>query len=257
MTSLREIGLTEYEEKIYLTLLKQGTLTGGQVSKLSKVPHGRTYEVLNNLAEKGFVSVLPIKPKIFKAVDPKIAINSTINNQINDLHELGKIIPSQLKAYNPLPKRKKNDQHISILAGRKNMINIIINSINCAQKYIKTMYTYELDPHGMVRVQNEALKRGVKIKQIATKLTRQGLKWMRRDIKRGIQVRYYPVEELRFTVRDGTTSFQTMLNPRNPKDRITILAESLEFTQAFEHYFDVLWKKSTKIENIKQKDILI
>ena len=108
MTSLREIGLTEYEEKIYLTLLKQGTLTGGQVSKLSKVPHGRTYEVLNNLAEKGFVSVLPIKPKIFKAVDPKIAINSTINNQINDLHELGKIIPSQLKAYNPLPKTKKN-----------------------------------------------------------------------------------------------------------------------------------------------------
>ncbi|MBS1267247.1 MAG: HTH-type sugar sensing transcriptional regulator TrmBL1 [Candidatus Woesearchaeota archaeon] len=251
MTSLRELGLTEYEEKVYLTLLKHGSLTGGKTSKLSQVPHGRTYEVLHKLAQKGFVSVLEVKPKIFKAVDLKTAVSSEINHQIDKLHKLENLIPKELKDQEHFPLEKKIDQHISIFSGKKNMEKVIADTIKKSKKYVKTMYTYEQDPISVHRLQNHAIKRKVKIQHIATKLTRQGIKWMKRDIKRGIQVRYYPVEELRLTVRDGKVSFQTMINPRNPKDRITILIESKELTQGLEHYFDELWKKAQKIEEIK------
>lgn len=258
MSQLREIGLTEYEEKIYLTLLKEGSLTGGKVSSLSKVPHGRTYEVLQRLSKKGFVSILPIKPKIFKAIDPKIAIKELIEENIRNLQELVLTVPKELQKLTQTRIIKERvGEMITIVSGKENMQKIIKNSIDSAENYVKSMFTYEFEPYSMMRAQDAAMKRGVTIKHIATKLTKQGIVWMKRDIKRGIDVRYYPVEELRITVRDGIDSFQTMLNPRNPKDRVTIFIESSELTKALEHYFDKLWKKAKKIEDIKQKNILM
>lgn len=258
MTELREIGLTEYEEKIYMTLLREGSLTGGQASKLSKVPHGRTYEVLHTLAQKGFVSILPIKPKIFKAVDPKIAVKEYIDNKTHRLNEIAQSMPHELQRLKDVQIKKEwLGEKITIVSGKANMLKIIKNSIDTAEKYTKTMYTYEIKDYPINRSQDAAIKRGVKVKHIATLMTHQGLKWMKEDIKRGVKVKYYPVQELRITVRDGIDSFQTLVNPGKSKDRITMIIESQELTKALELYFDSIWRKAKKIGDIKQKDILM
>lgn len=258
MSELREIGLTEYEEKIYLTLLKEGSLTGGQVSRLSNVPHGRTYEVLQHLARKGFVSILPIKPKLFKAVEPKIAVKEHIDQKISRLQNMATSMPAELQRLKETQiKPKEVDENITIVAGKENMLKIIKHQIETSEKYVKQMFTYEFEPYPVIQATQIAISRGIKFKNLATKLTKDGLERMKKDIERGVEVRYYPVQELRLSVKDGVSSIQTMLNPANPKDRITILIESEELTQALEHYFDILWKKAKKIGEIKQKDILM
>lgn len=252
MTKLRDLGLTEYEEKVYLTLLKEGSLTGGKVSKLSKVPHGRTYEVLISLADKGFVSIMPIKPKVFKALDPKIAVKHLLNEKIIELDELAKSVPVELERLKKVKARKPTvGEKITIVSGKENMLRVIAHNIETAEKYIKSMFTYELESFSIIRAEDEALKRGVKIKHVATKLTPEGLKRMKRDIKKGIDVRYYPIEELRVSIRDGIDSSQGIINPKNPKERMTIFIESKELTKALEHYFDSIWRKAKKIEGIK------
>lgn len=65
MSELKFAGLTEYESKIYLSLLESGPSTGGKIAKRSRVPHGKTYESLGSLADKGFVTSVPLKPKVF------------------------------------------------------------------------------------------------------------------------------------------------------------------------------------------------
>ena len=114
--------------------------------------------------------------------------------------------------------------------------------------YVKIMFTYELLPLSTIKLQDEALKRGVKIRHLATKKTAEGLRLMKDAIRRGIEVRYYPVQELRLLIKDGNESAQQIVNPKNLMDRTTIVIESKELTKALEGYFDSIWEKAEEIK---------
>ena len=63
-------NLNSYETNSYLALLKKDSLTAAEVAKISGVPRGRIYEILNNLLEKGFCHSIPGKVKKYKASNP-------------------------------------------------------------------------------------------------------------------------------------------------------------------------------------------
>jgi sugar-specific transcriptional regulator TrmB len=73
LDALKQIGLNLYERKLWVALLSKGTSTAGELSSLAKVPHSRTYDVLETLADKGFVIVQSTKPIKYVAVIPKEA----------------------------------------------------------------------------------------------------------------------------------------------------------------------------------------
>jgi len=244
---LREFGLSEYESRLYVTLLRKGTMTGGAASKLSGVPHGRSYEVLLKLADKGFVSVLPVKPKIFKAIEPEIAVKFLAEKKIDEITRLEKEIPLELKRVTRISDEITKEK-IAILTGKKNALPIIHHFYSTAEMYVKIMFTYELLPLSTIKLQDEALKRGVKIRHLATKKTAEGLRLMKDAIRRGIEVRYYPVQELRLLIKDGNESAQQIVNPKNLMDRTTIVIESKELTKALEGYFDSIWEKAEEIK---------
>ena len=52
---LHKIGLTEAESKVYITLLKNGSLSGYETSKLAGVPRSKIYNILEALKQKGFI----------------------------------------------------------------------------------------------------------------------------------------------------------------------------------------------------------
>lgn len=52
---LNKAGLTDAEGKVYLALLKHGSCSGYEASKLAGVPRSKIYNILENLATKGFV----------------------------------------------------------------------------------------------------------------------------------------------------------------------------------------------------------
>jgi sugar-specific transcriptional regulator TrmB len=62
LDALKNIGLNLYERKIYLALLAKGVATAGVVSEIAKVPRSRSYDVLESLADKGFVVAQSSKP---------------------------------------------------------------------------------------------------------------------------------------------------------------------------------------------------
>jgi HTH-type transcriptional regulator, sugar sensing transcriptional regulator len=70
LDSLKQIGLNLYERKLWVSLLSRGTSTAGELSSLAKVPHSRTYDVLESLSEKGFVMTQNTKPLKYVAVKP-------------------------------------------------------------------------------------------------------------------------------------------------------------------------------------------
>jgi sugar-specific transcriptional regulator TrmB len=74
LDELKQIGLNLYERKLWAALLSRGTSTAGELSSLAKVPHSRTYDVLESLAEKGFVMIQSSKPLKYVAVAPQEAL---------------------------------------------------------------------------------------------------------------------------------------------------------------------------------------
>lgn len=72
---LKEAGLTEYESLIYLVLIKHGQLSGYALAEKTGLYRQATYDALNRLTEKGFVSsVKDGKSKIYKAIDPRLIL---------------------------------------------------------------------------------------------------------------------------------------------------------------------------------------
>lgn len=74
MDALKGIGLNLYQRRLWVALLARGTSTAGELSEIANVPRSRTYDILQSLADMGFVIVQTAKPIRYVAIPPEEAI---------------------------------------------------------------------------------------------------------------------------------------------------------------------------------------
>lgn len=68
---LMELGLSEYEAKAYLSLLRESPATAYEIGKSSGIPTSKVYEVLKRLIEKGVISIIEEgKTKQYVPIEP-------------------------------------------------------------------------------------------------------------------------------------------------------------------------------------------
>jgi sugar-specific transcriptional regulator TrmB len=93
ISKMTNIGLSEYESKVYLRLLRGSPATAYETAKASGVPTSKIYEVLKKLVDKGIVSLyqegktkryLPIEPEEFLGNHKKVT-NGIIDSLMSDL----------------------------------------------------------------------------------------------------------------------------------------------------------------------------
>lgn len=88
MASLRDLGLSEYESRAYQSLLETGPTTAKELSRVSDVPMGRIYDVLNSLETHSIVrSQTASRPKKYVAVEPDTALDRLLANKKRELDE--------------------------------------------------------------------------------------------------------------------------------------------------------------------------
>jgi len=84
MDALKGIGLNLYERKLWVALLAKGVATAGELSSMTNVPRSRTYDVLESLAEKGFVMLQSSRPLKYVAIPPAEALERVKNKMRMD-----------------------------------------------------------------------------------------------------------------------------------------------------------------------------
>lgn len=72
--SLKKLGLTEYEAKVYSALVYFDRAEVKQIYELLDAPKPSVYQSLRSLTDKGLVQVINAKPAVYRATPPKIAI---------------------------------------------------------------------------------------------------------------------------------------------------------------------------------------
>ncbi|MCD6547276.1 MAG: TrmB family transcriptional regulator [Nanoarchaeota archaeon] len=90
INALSQLGLTNYESKVYLSLVSEGICTAKDISNICGIPYGKVYEVINSLAAKGFINVLPTKPMKYKAIHPKELIKVVKEREEDKLKNIQK-----------------------------------------------------------------------------------------------------------------------------------------------------------------------
>lgn len=88
MASLRDLGLSEYEARVYRSLLNTGPTTAKELSRVSDVPMGRIYDVLNSIETYNLArSQTASRPKKYVAVEPQTALDRLLANKRQELEE--------------------------------------------------------------------------------------------------------------------------------------------------------------------------
>jgi len=88
MASLRDLGLSEYEARAYRALLETGPTTAKDLSRVSDVPMGRIYDVLNSLETQRLArSQTASRPKKYVAVESDTALDRLLDNKKRELEQ--------------------------------------------------------------------------------------------------------------------------------------------------------------------------
>jgi len=160
---LRRIGLTEYETKAYVTLVKHRELNARELSVMSEVPYSKTYEVTSLLEKKGLIEVLRGRPMVFRAIPPEKALNrwakryldavdsefidkiksleaergetlSQINNSLNGASSLLQRFFDDSEGFTP------NDELVWTIRGRRNIVSQVLETIHSSKSIRMIMH---------------------------------------------------------------------------------------------------------------------
>jgi len=96
---LRDFGLSEYEAKMYFTLLTIGEAKVMKITRKASVPQSKAYDVLDRLQEKGFVELRGTAPKRYRA---RVLEETTDITKRRKLREVSELEEKQQRLYSIL-----------------------------------------------------------------------------------------------------------------------------------------------------------
>ena len=84
---LEQLGLTEYEQQALAELLTLGRTTAPNLAEATGIPKARIYGVLDGLADRGFIKVVPGRPKEYQPKPPAEILDRAVENRRQEFEE--------------------------------------------------------------------------------------------------------------------------------------------------------------------------
>jgi len=229
---LKKSGLAGNESKVYLELLKRGSINGSQLAKKVSLDRTLTYQVLNNLIKKGLVHyTIKEHKKYFEASDPQ-----TLLNPIKEKEAFIKDLMPELRS---LEKVKEKEQEINVYEGleglRVLMREIIKEKSFCSFGATGRAYDvlYELP-----RIGKELSKKGFRARIIIdSRYKSHGILKLK-----GIESRFLNIKS-----EATTTIFGNKVSIHVTKEKpFVIIIKNEEIVESYKNYFEILWNIARK-----------
>jgi sugar-specific transcriptional regulator TrmB len=77
---LERLGLTQYEQTALAELLALGRTTAPNLAEATGIPKARIYGVLDSLADRGYIEVIPGRPKEYQPKPPEEVLDRAVEN---------------------------------------------------------------------------------------------------------------------------------------------------------------------------------
>ncbi|MCD6371851.1 MAG: TrmB family transcriptional regulator [Candidatus Aenigmarchaeota archaeon] len=263
LDALKTIGLNLYERKIWVALLAKGTATAGELAEIANVPRSRAYDILQSLAEKGFVIIQGGKPLKYVAVEPEEALerakkkfeekiremeerinrikNSSILRELKSLYSKGIKFVGPEELTGAIKGSSLRRQLERMFRGASKKIHIITTP-----EGLKDIFSSHFN------VLREAKERGVQIK-IATTYDKK-YKNIFDAFSQIAEIRHLDEKKVplygKFAIVDGKELILGLTDPREvpPTQEIAIWSRSEHAAKSIlEPLFNLIWENSRKI----------
>ena len=185
--ALKEFGLTEYEVKVYVSLVESGTQAASELSRTASIPYSKIYEILGNLERKGWVETEQGRPSKYYPKAPSTALESSKARLETTLRSSQSDAMEELQPlYEKKGVREKPD--IWIVRGQNNILDKIRETLGRTRRELFVAMPVAPDPIVSIALPILALMKdkGVKVSVMVPQTTsRETL----RKLKTLVQVR--------------------------------------------------------------------
>lgn len=131
---LQEIGLSDKEVAIYLSLLKVTSDTPSSLAQKTKIKRPTVYVILNSLAKKGLVSQSEKEKIIHYVAEPPERLETFLEQQRVTLEEHAKVIKDIIPQLRGLEKEKGERPIVKYFEGREGLTSNITSLWESAVK---------------------------------------------------------------------------------------------------------------------------
>jgi sugar-specific transcriptional regulator TrmB len=264
---LDRLDLKEYEKTTLEHLFSAGRTSAPDIARATDVPKARVYDVLDGLADRGFVEVIPGRPKQYQAKPPNAVLERSKENQRQAYESfcdsIDELSESFLETYQPL--YEQADEDVSAAADLFHVVDVgdpsesetrrLYEDAEREVHVITNSFAYfdEIE-----RSLERALDRGVDVSVLF--LTPELLPEAKREVQADIVDRLheeYPAVGTRFSEGQlpwrGTfvdpsmdyTSGEAIMLVEEPDvpdhKRQAAITENGSFVAGMKRYFDLIW----------------
>jgi len=235
VSDLRQFGMNEYEAISYAVLVGKGPLTASLISKYSKVPQSKVYEVMRSLQDKAFIECFETKPQRFKAIDPSLALAELVSKKrslINTLEQKAKQIADSLKIQDSL-----DEQEVWVSKGKSIFLKKLIEAVRDSTEEIRIMTSDFIRNPDLDDALMKANKK-VKIRILCPANISESSKVRSRWYNKIADIKIADSPNHNFIISNNTAYIMTNDNPVFE----FVTSSNKAIVNAVNHYFEHLWQ---------------
>jgi len=243
--SLKSLGLSEKEIKIYLACLKLGSAKASEIASYVKIERQASYYILKLLMKKGFISeTIKSGVQYYGIADPKTLIEKIEEEKKTKEIAIKEIIKEQKKLKNiAIPKTR-----VSWYEGIEGFKTIIREMLEVEDKVLYSYNSEKVINFIPFFLESYALKR--KDKQIKTKIISEATPFLKEEKKKEKK----KLREIKFIdeIMKGKDYGLAIAKDKvifvrvTEKEQIGIKIEDESFAELQKNIFNFLWEKTSK-----------
>ncbi len=236
---LREVGLTDYETRAYLTLLERGVMTASEVSELGGVPYSKVYETLNSLERKDWIEAERGRPSRYFPKSPSEALDAARLRLEDKVSSWRRVVSGELQ---PLYERREllEKPDIWILRGEFSVLAKLREMLGGARKELMVAApAFAKDfVDSVVSMLSQLRDSGVNVRVMVT------TDW---DVEKITKVGESRVREDMFGGGVVVDSREALLFLGEDKPTLVIWSNHTGLVKFARDYFQYLWSSSEKL----------
>ncbi len=228
---LKEAGLTENENKVYIALIDLGPSLAGKISRKTGIHRRTIYDVTETLIQKGIISyILENNRRVFTANDPQHLIEMIDEKKV--------ILAPLIEQLSQKFKTTKKNEQTNFYRGKNGLKIVLESQLNYSEILIlgANREAYNSIPYYFKWFNERRKQKKIKLRVITP--------------DKGIQpkilaeTRYLPEKySSPVVINIYGNSVAMILWGKNP---FAIVVEQDEFAQSYKKYFELMWKVAKK-----------
>jgi HTH-type transcriptional regulator, sugar sensing transcriptional regulator len=165
---LRKLGLTSYQAKCYVFLVKLGPTDPRKLAAKASMPYPSAYEALRRLADLGWVELVTRRPAVYRARDPSTILEETqskLRETFDSLEAMYKATPAD------------EAELVYTLRGKDRVLSKLVEMIRGARSSMMLVTPAETleGPEALLEEIRRAASRGVDIRVMTDEPQPRGL----------------------------------------------------------------------------------